>query len=55
MTSKLARISAAVIIAIALCTGPALAQPPQAQKQDPLSEDNLLAWMHSISSHTLLD
>jgi len=55
MSLKRVRISAALIIAIATYTCLVLAQPQQAQKPDPLSEDNLLAWMHSISSHTLLD
>ena len=55
MTSKLARISAAMLVAVVTIASPVLAQPPQAQKPDPLSEDNLLVWMHSISSHTLLE
>jgi len=55
MSLKRVRISTALVVAIATLTSLVLAQPQQAQKPDPLSEDNLLAWMHSISSHTLLD
>ncbi len=54
MTSKPARVAAAVILVLAWLSSPSLVQPVRAQRPGPLGEDNLLAWMHSISSHTLL-
>lgn len=54
MVVRLFRIWAAALALIALSC-PALAQPPQVQRADLQSEEHLLAWMHSISSHTLFD
>jgi hypothetical protein len=54
MAPRHARVPAVLFIAVTLLAWPLLAQAPQ-QKPDPLGEDNLMAVMHTISSHTLLD
>ena len=54
MTSRLARVLTALIAAFTFLAWPSSAQAP-VQKLDPLGEDNLMAAMHTISSHTLLD
>ena len=52
MTARLTRLSALAAAAL-LLSGSALAQPPQTA--GPQGEERLLAAMHGISSHTLLD
>ncbi len=53
MISRPCRLPVALLAAITLLVWPVAAQSPS--KPDPLGEDNLMAVMHTISSHTLLD
>ncbi len=53
MVSRPVRLPVTLLAAITLLVWPLAAQSPQ--KSDPLAEDNLMAVMHGISSHTLLD
>jgi hypothetical protein len=54
MKPRYARLLTALIAAFTFLAWPAFSQAPTV-KPDPLGEDNLMAVMHTISSHTLLD